>query len=150
MYPALTLDLPHETGTAAGLVAGTVVLTLAGEIPVEHLTPGDRIITRGTGLATLRGLRSDEIDTALVRIRAGSLGHTRPERDTRIGAATPVLIRDWRAPALYGQPSAMVPAGRLADGEFVAREEVARVRLYTLDFDRPHVIYADGLEIGIA
>lgn len=149
MYPDLTLALPEAaTTTAAGLVAGTTVLTLMGELPVEHLCEGDRIITRDAGVAVLRGLRAEVAEVALVRIKAGSLGHTRPERDVALGPGTPVLIRDWRAPALYGQPSAMVPAGRLVDGEFVASEARAVVRLFTLVFDRPHVIYADGLEIG--
>ena len=33
----------------AGIVTGTRVLTLDGEMPVEFLTPGDRVITQGVG-----------------------------------------------------------------------------------------------------
>jgi hypothetical protein len=138
----------EASAIVAGLPGGTTILTREGERGVETLAPGDRIITRDSGLATLRALRVCEAEVALVRIRAGSLGHTRPERDSRLGPGTPVHIRDWRAQALYARPSAMVPALRLIDGEFVAAEPAARHRLYTLVFDRPHVVYADGLEIG--
>jgi hypothetical protein len=150
MYPALTLKLPKSETGIAGLPAGTTVLTLAGELPVEHLVAGDRIITRDAGIAVLRGVKVAVAEVAMVRIRAGSLGHTRPDRDTAVAPGTPVLIRDWRAQALYAQPSAMVPAARLCDGEFIATLPAASVRLFALDFDRPHVIYADGLEIGTA
>ena len=133
----------------AGLPAGTCVMTLDGEMPVEHLVPGDRVISRNAGMAVLRSVQVEEVEVAMVRIMAGSLGHTRPECDMRVGPDTLIHIRDWRAQALYGQASALVPAHRLIDGEFVAADDKATVRLYTLTFDRAQVIYADGLEVGV-
>lgn len=38
-----------------GLTLGTLVFTADGEIPVEYLEPGDRIVTRA-GMRTLRGI----------------------------------------------------------------------------------------------
>ena len=38
-----------------GLPLGTIVLTLDGALPVEFLTPGDRIVTRA-GMRVLRGI----------------------------------------------------------------------------------------------
>ena len=133
----------------AGLPMGTCVMTLDGELPVEHLMPGDRIISRTSGMAILRAIRITEVRAPMVRILSGSLGHTRPDRDMIVGPDTAIHIRDWRAQALYGQASALVPAHRLIDGEFVAETEVVTARIVTLTFDRPQVIYADGLEVGV-
>lgn len=155
MHPALTM-LNHATTTervavttAAGLVAGTRVLTLDGEIPVEHLMPGDRLVTRSSGIARLEALRVIEADVALVRFQAQSLGHGRPEGEALLGPDTKVLIRDWRAGALWGQPSAMVAAARLADGCYIRHEAPRRVRLFLPQLASAQVIYAGGIEIGL-
>ena len=131
-----------------GLCAGSTVLTLDGELPVEHLSIGDRIVSRTSGTTILRAIHVSEVMMTPIRIKAGSLGHTRPDRDMLVSPEAQLHIRDWRAEALFGTPSAMVPARRLIDGEFVAEETTRIVTLFTLVFDRPQVIYADGMEIG--
>ncbi|KPP87213.1 MAG: Hint domain [Rhodobacteraceae bacterium HLUCCA08] len=131
-----------------GLTAGTTILTLDGELPVEHLSPGDKVITRDSGVAVLRGLRMVEVHVAPIAIKAGSLGYARPDRDILVAPDTPIHIRDWRAEALFGAKAATVPAKRLVDGEFVAEVEMRRMVLWELDFDRPHIVYADGLEVA--
>ena len=131
----------------SGLAPGTIVLTLDGELPVEHLAPGDRVITRDSGVAVLRDVRVSEDYVAPVAIRAGSLGHTRPDRDMLVAPGTEVHIRDWRARALFGADTANVPAHRLVDREFVTDATPRRMRLYTLVFDSRHIVYADGLEV---
>lgn len=132
-----------------GLTAGTNIMTMEGILPVEHLQPGDRIITRGSGRATLRAIRVREVAMHPVKISAGALGYDRPDETLTLGPDTFIHIRDWRARALYDKPSAMVPASRLCDGEFITRaEEEVTMRLYDLVFEKPEIIYADGLEIG--
>jgi hypothetical protein len=139
---------------SAGPVAlppGTIILTLAGALPVEHLYPGDRLITRH-GARPL--LRIDSVDmpcgTPIVEMTRNALGG-RPERDTWLPPAQRVLIRDWRAKALYGQAQACVPAGQLVDGEFVRLSELHHDATgFALRFGRPEVLYADGLELASA
>lgn len=135
------------TDDVTGLIDGTTVMTLDGELPVEHLSAGDRVITRDSGVAVLKDVRVTEKEIAPIEIKAGSLGHTRPDRDTLLAPGAQVHIRDWRAQAMYGTKSANVPARRLTDGEFIAESSLRVVRVYDLVFDRPHVVYADGLEV---
>ncbi len=129
------------------LCSGTTVLTMAGEKQVDDLAPGDKIITRDSGIARLCDVVMTEDDVTPIRILAGSLGHTRPDRDTIVGPDAMIHIRDWRADAMFGKPTASVQARRLIDDEFVAELAPARMRFATLCFERAHIIYADGLEL---
>lgn len=132
------------------LVAGTVVLTSDGALPVDFLNKGDRIITRDSGMAVLTGLNRARLRHAAVRIRAGSLGMARPDRDMVLPARQEVLIRDWRASALFGACRALVPAARLVDGVFVSDLGEVEMDVVALCFDAPHILYADGLEVASA
>lgn len=133
----------------AGLAAGTRILTLDGMIPVEFLEPGDRVVTR-EGVRELRRVGATLRDgVEACRIRASSLGHGRPELDITVTAETPVFLSDWRAKALYGQDHALVAAGRLADGEFIVKAGTrAAMRVFTLAFDTPQIVYAEGVEVA--
>ena len=137
-----------RTANISGLTAGTTVMTLDGEIPVDHLTVGDRIITRDAGMAILRDIRKKTVNVACIRVKAGSLGHTRPQHDMVVGPDTLVHIRDWRAKALFGADVATVKAKRLIDGEFVSEQAMESLTVYDLVFDKQHILYADGLEVA--
>ncbi len=132
----------------AGLLAGTSVLTLEGELPVEFLYPGDRIITRDAGAVPLRDVMAHRVRGQPVRIAAGTLGDRRPDRDLIVPAAQRLLVRDWRAMALTGQRQAMIPARSLLDGEFIRMLPWGELVLHQLIMDAPHVIYASGLELA--
>lgn len=133
---------------AQGMLAGTMVRTLDGLIPVEFLTPGDRIVTRAGArrLTSVSVVVRKQVD--LVRVKASTMGHDRPDQDLLLSLGQPVLIRDWRAKALYGVDIAAIPAVRLADGEFICVETFRNARLFTLRFDDDEVIYAEGLELA--
>ena len=132
----------------AGVGPGTVILSQAGETQVEDLRVGARIITRDAGLVTLCGLRKYRLTTHTVRIHANSFGNAGPDRDVILPAEQHVLVRDWRAMALFGQQQALVPAQALVDGSFITNDGVRTLTLFDLRFDCAHVIYADGLEVG--
>lgn len=135
--------------THAGIVAGSIIFTSDGEIPVEYLTPDDRIVTRDAGMIALRAVTSRRIFAPAVSIKAGSFGATRPEHNIIVPAAQNVLIRDWRAQSMFGKPQTVVQAGQLIDGEFVTDLGSRDMVLFDLTFDKPHVIYSDGLEIQV-
>lgn len=130
------------------LVAGTSVLTLDGALPVEFINQGDRVITRDSGIAIVRDVRRTRLRVPAVAVKAGSLGNTRPDRDAMLPAGQEILIRDWRAQALFGASRALVPASRLVDGEFVRDLGPVMLDLVELVFDAPHIVYADGLEVA--
>jgi hypothetical protein len=133
---------------AAGLLLGTRVLTLDGELPVEFLSPGDRVVTR-SGARVLRRISVRRLaKVELVRVTARSLGHDRPDMDLLLGPAQSVRVSDWRARALFSAAQAIVPVDRLVDGSLIWRETLVEARMFTLEFDGPETVYAEGVEIG--
>ena len=140
-------DFTAVSVAQAGVCAGTAIMTLEGEMPVELLVEGTRVITRDAGMSVLRKIEKTTVKVAPIRIKAGSLGHTRPDRDMMVTPGSRLHIRDWRAEALFGAKAVAVPANRLVDGEFLAEQPAREMTVYTLRFDKEHIIYADGVEL---
>lgn len=138
----------RDIGIVNALTAGTLVLTGDGALPVDYLDPGDRVVTRDGGAVILRGMEITRRSVPAVTIARGALGGNRPDRDTVLPAGQQVLLRDWRAKALFGQDRALAPLGRLVDGTYVRDSGLRRLTLIRLIFDAPHIIYADGLELA--
>ena len=135
----------HST-QAGGLAAGTEVLTLDGALPVEFLNPGDRIITRA-GMRVLRRITVQDSAEPMYLVRPGALGEDQPGDDTLVPAGQQLLLRDWRAQALFGTNRALVAVERLADGVYISQVDTA-TRCYHLQFDADEVIYAGGMEVA--
>ena len=133
----------------ARIVAGSIIFTAEGEIPIEYLSPGDKVVTRDSGMVTLLDTFIHRIPAQAVAIKAGSLGHTRPDHNVIIPAEQNILVRDWRAQSMFGKAQTIVQAGDLIDGEFITDLGARDLHLVHLTFDRQHVIYADGLEISV-
>lgn len=141
---------PAEVALCNGLFAGTMVMTLAGDMPVEYLSVGDRIITR-SGARVVRAVHSTVLPTAkLIYISASALGVEQPEEDMRVAPDQGIHIRDWRAKALKGVAQAVIAAKDLADGEYIRMETAVGASFYSLEFDAPEVIYANGVEVTCA
>lgn len=131
-----------------GFPVGTQILTADGDLPVEYLSPGDGVVTRNGGMMRLEAVHATTVSTRAVLVTSGSLGVHRPGQDVILPADQPVLIRDWRARALYGASQALASAGQLVDGEFIKDIGPRKLVLFRLAFDRPRVIYVNGLELG--
>lgn len=140
--PFATLD--------TGLIKGAMLLTLDGEMPVEFLSVGDKLITRDTGISKVTHIQRTTRKVHQIALSAGSLGHTRPERDALLAGDQMVLIRDWRARSLFNSEVALVAARALVDGEFITDLGMQETTLYQIFCDGPHILYCDGLELSTA
>lgn len=132
----------------SGLMGNTAVLTLDGEKPASDIRPGDRIVTRDSGMARVEEVSRLTRLVPLIAVAAGALGDRRPGHELILPAAQPVLIRDWRARAMFGRAQALVEVRALIDGAFIRDLGRREVVLHQLHFDRPHILYAGGLELG--
>jgi len=139
---------PAPVFSQSGLPMGTTIYTLQGALAVEALYPGDRVITRDAGAQVLLDIRRHKVpaDTPMVRVTGDALGG-KPTQDTVLPGTQRVLIRDWRAQALYGTPTARVPLSRLVDGEYLRWTTDGPDAVLSLHFAHAHIIYANGLEL---
>ena len=131
-----------------GMAAGTLVRTERGEWPVESLAPGDLVLTRHEGLQPLRAIGVTMArDIAVIRLGPGALGRPRGAAELVVPIAQQIMLRDWRARDLYGADAAPTPAAALAGEPHIHRETLPALRVFQLHFDRPQVIWANGLEL---
>lgn len=147
-HAAVTPLRVHATDT--GLAADTRVMTADGALPAAYLEVGDRIVTR-RGMRKLRAIVRRRVPAGATRIllKRDALGG-KPERDTLLMPSQRLLIRDWRAQALWGREIAAPPVARLVDNRLVKAVESDAAIIVSLYFGAPEVIYADGLELASA
>ena len=133
-----------------GFPVGLPILTADGALPAEYLTPGDRIVTRNGGLVPVQEITAHTHVVRAIKFTAGCLGRQGPEADVVLPADQPVLVREWRARAMFGQSQAMATAVDMVDHEFITDIGPRRMVLFRLQFDQPRVVYSDGIELGTA
>ncbi len=145
---AFTLGTDHDGGTlvteAPCFVAGTRVETESGELPVEDLRPGDRVVTAARRLAPVRWVG---------RMRIALVRHPRPRHVTPIrisaNAFSPgVPCRDLLVSpdhALFAE-GVLIPARRLVNGASIRLETgLAAVTYVHVELDCHDLLLAEGL-----
>ncbi|WP_114964729.1 Hint domain-containing protein [Alkalilacustris brevis] len=157
-------EYPDATGKLPGLikidddgniifvcfVAGTMILTPEGEVPVESLKAGDLVMTRDHGAQPIRWVGSATVPAsetmAPVRIRAGALGEGLPSRDLRVSPQHRLLVSGPMLELTMGLDEALVPAKHLINDSTISRDRSERqVTYYHLLFDQHEIITSDGM-----
>lgn len=132
-----------------GVAAGTQIRSELGEVAVEQLAAGDRVLTRNDGLQVLRAIGvTIARDIEVVCLAPGALGRPPGARELVVPAQQQIILRDWRAKAIFGRDALPTPAGALAGEALVRRETLSELQLFQLHFDSPQVIWANGLELA--
>ena len=103
-------------------VAGTMIATPNGDVPVETLMPDDLVMTQDDGPQALRWIGSREVvaegDFAPILIRAGTFG---THGDVKVSPLHRVMIRDSLAELLFGESEVLVAAKDLVNDRSVSR-----------------------------
>jgi hypothetical protein len=141
-------QMAQHASRIPGLMLGAKVLTLNGEFPIQGLVRGDKLITRDSGTALIRAIHKQVVFRRVVKIGAGSLSRATPEDDVILVADQTVLLRDWRARAMFRKPQAIAAAGALVDGRHILDLGSQNITLFQIICDAPHIFYAQGLELG--
>ncbi|WP_147125382.1 Hint domain-containing protein [Shimia ponticola] len=131
----------------SGIPLGTEIATADGILPIEHLTLGDRVITREYGMQSLTWVGHRYVTCDAVRLSENALGNGRPAQRMFLPSGQRVLVRDWRAKTLYNTRTAGVRAQRLVDGTYVRDVGARNLRLFYLGFERSCTVYAGGFEM---
>lgn len=141
----------HDTAFASPpvcFVQGTRILTPDGPVAIEHLSAGDRVITR-SGTKTIRwigsSLKQARGKLAPIRIRAGSLGNGLPARDLLVSRQHRIVVSSELAQRKFGTSEVLISAVKLTELEGV--EIVSGMRLveyFHMLFDKHEIVYAES------
>ena len=123
--------------------AGTRILTSQGEVAVERLVPGDRIIVASGEAVPLVWLGHRRVRCARhpdrrlvwpVRVRTSAFGGSVPHRDLYLSPDHAVFVR-----------GVLIPVKHLINGTTIAQIPVEDVTYYHVELPRHDVILAEGL-----
>lgn len=132
---------------------GTRIATPRGEVAVENLSVGDRIVTRDNGLQVIRwvGTRDmsvEEFTTAEhlcpVRIQQGALGNDLPERDMMVSPNHRMLVASDKTALYFEEREVLVAAKHLTGLPGVSVAHNVATTYIHLMFDQHEVILSDG------
>lgn len=135
------------TTTVPCFVAGTPIDTARGPIPVEHLCPGDLVLTRDHGYQRIRwaGARNTVATGAHapVRIAAGTFGDHGP---LTVSPQHRVLVETPMLDLYFATSEVLVAAAHLVTGGRITRQQDASdVTYHHLLFDRHEVLRSNGI-----
>ncbi|WP_323035201.1 Hint domain-containing protein [Pararhodobacter sp.] len=146
----LTFDTIEEIICFA---AGTLIDTDHGPIPVEDLTPGDRVLTRDHGYQPLiwtgrRDLSAAEIAAcpraAPIRIVKGAMGGGLPRRDLIVSPRHRMLVSGLNTDLMFGEREVLVTAEDLLGLAGVTRLPSAGISYTHVMCDAHQIIRAEG------
>lgn len=131
----------------------TLIETKRGQVAVEKLRPGARVLTRDNGYRPIRWIgrrRLGAADLAAapqlqpVRIAAGALGEGLPETDMLVSGQQRMLMSGARAELLFGEAEVLAAAAHMLGQPGITRHRCAEVTYLYLMFDAHEIIRADG------
>jgi hypothetical protein len=128
-------------------VAGTLIETAQGKMPVEVLEADDLILTRDQGYQPLRWIGQRDVDAtgkmAPVEIAENTFGD---HGVLRVSPLHRILIQNEMAEFLFGETEVLVAAKELVNDHSVRVREGGTVTYVHLLFDRHQIVISNGLE----
>jgi hypothetical protein len=132
-----------NAGAPGCFVAGTLIATPTGQVPVESLAPGDLVLTadgrvmpvRWLGRSVISRVFADPVRVLPIRIRAGALGENLPVRDLVVSPGHAIRVDD-----------VLVNASALVNGTSIVRQETAPLvfTYYHVELDTHALLLAEG------
>ena len=124
---------------------GTRIATARGQVPVEELEIGDRVITRDHGYQRIRWIGSTarvaRADIAPIVIRAGVVQNA---RDLRVSPNHRLLMKGPMVEFFIGQSEVLVAAKHLVDDLRVLRAPPGWVEYFHILFDHHELVLSEG------
>ena len=132
---------------------GTRIATPRGEVAIEHLREGDRVITRDNGMQQIRWIGRKSVDAhamaALphlrpVLVQAGALGNGLPETDLLLSPNHRMLLMEDRVGMLFDEREVLSAAKHLTDRDGIDIVAASDVTYWHILFDTHEVILSNG------
>lgn len=139
-------DVPVSSITAPCFVAGTLIATPAGEVPVETLRAGDLVLTRDHGAQRLLWVGQvtlpGEGEAAPIRFDPEALGGERP---LWVSPQHRMLLQDGRLDLLLAEDEVLAAACHLVNGDSVVPDPRMQVTYVHLLFAQHEIVFAEGV-----
>ena len=148
-----TLTFTNIENVIPCFTPGTLIATPKGEVPVELLKAGDRIITRDNGIQEIRWVGRKDMGwhdlvanphLKPVLIRQGSLGNGLPERDMMVSPNHRVLVANDRTALYFDEHEVLVSAKHLVAGKGIGSVNAVGASYIHFMFDRHEVVLSNG------
>jgi Ca2+-binding RTX toxin-like protein len=132
---------------------GTLIKTAQGEMPVEEITVGTRVLTNDHGYQPVVWAGAREIDAETlaqnyalkpVLIRKGALGKNMPERDMMVSPQHRMLIGNFKTALWLGEEEVLVPAKFLVGLDGIEEVQSGGVTYIHFMFNDHQVVMSDG------
>ncbi|MCP5073100.1 MAG: hypothetical protein GY947_07375 [Rhodobacteraceae bacterium] len=123
-------------------------MTSRGDIPVQHLTSGDRVLTRDSGMQLVRW-----VGKTVQNVKPGlgpvffSKGTINNSRDLSICPNQCVVLKGAEPMAAFGDPEVLVPAYKFINEHKVIRSAPPNVTYYRILTNRHELVYAEAAAI---
>jgi hypothetical protein len=131
-----------------------LITTNLGDVPVESLTSGCRVLTQDNGFQELVLTMSRVVETTglrrnaklhPIRITAGALGAGLPKRDLIVSRQHRMVVKSNIVKRMFGSATALVAAIRLTDLPGIhVEDDIESVEYFHLVFENHQVIFAEG------
>ena len=132
---------------------GTLIATPKGEVLVEQLRIGDKVITRDNGIQEIRWMGAKQMgwhDFAgnphlrPIMVKAGSLGNGLPERDMMLSPNHRLLVANDRTSLYFDEHEVLVAAKHLIGGAGIHQVESVGTTYVHFMFDQHEVVLSNG------
>lgn len=132
---------------------GTLIKTDHGELDVEEISIGTRVLTRDNGYQPVAWTGSRVLPRAFleahpalqpIHISKGALGPDLPERATRVSPQHRMLLNNDQIRQWFESDEVLVAAHLLTCFEGISRVEVAEVTYIHFMFAQHEIVLADG------
>lgn len=133
---------------------GTKIATDRGDLAIETLSQGDRVLTRDHGFQGIRWIGSVKTtvqdliampDLRPIRIAAGALGTQMPAEDLLVSPQHRLLVRSKIADRMFGEDEVLLAAKHLVGLNGIAvADDVQDVEYYHFLFEEHEIVVANG------
>lgn len=151
--PTGTMNFVNIENVIPCFTPGTMIATPRGEVAVETLRAGDRIVTRDNGLQEIRWVGSKPLswqEMAMaphlrpVLVRQGSLGNGLPERDMMVSPNHRLLVANDRTALYFDEHEVLVSAKHLVGSTGVHTVESMQTTYIHFMCDQHEVVLSNG------
>lgn len=130
----------------ACFLRGTHIETATGLRQIEELSVGDKVRTKDHGFQPIRWIGASTCaakgDLAPILFRKGAVGN---ERDLFVSPNHRMLLADWRAEMLFGEPEVLAPAKALVNDSSILRVEGFEAQYFHMMFDQHEIVFSEGV-----